>query len=394
MFILFIIHHFRRKGAGAPGNVGQAHQTAGLVGRFQQAEMGRQEKGLIHVQRRNELARQKVAAGVAGHHKPVQALIIEPVLAEQGGEAVDAGGEVGGEGVVIIGAEHHQRVAAADGGIDLLHHGAAAVKAAPLLAEVQAGGVAAAVAVRHGAVAQADLLHLHLRRQAPAHQLPEGKRIGGAALGGVERQHMAEGSGLLPLLQAGEQLRHRRAEGCLFVYAADLRLHAEIAQGAGGLHQRATQKGTARLIGGKNHVTGYVLGIKLPYAGDHHAGHAAAEQVGAAAQAGEHAVVGFVAAALVQRHGKEQAAAAQVLQAVLGIGELAAGGQQGQEHLGQSRTIFIFGQKNCQRHGVFPSFMEWRAAFSPFPAGGQEAPPAAAGARTPRPWASCGCARP
>ena len=86
--------------------------------------MGRQEKGLVHIQRRDQLTGQQVPAGIAGHHQAEQALVVKPGLAEQGRQPVDAGGEIGGQGVVIVGAQHHQGVAPADGGVHLLHHGA------------------------------------------------------------------------------------------------------------------------------------------------------------------------------------------------------------------------------------------------------------------------------
>ena len=114
--------------------------------------MGRQKKGFVHIQRGDQLSCQQVAAGIAGNHQAKQTLTVEALLTKQGCKTVDAGGEVGGKGVIIVGAEHHQRVAAAYGGINLLHH-RAAVKAASLLAEMQASSIAAAVAVRDGAIA-------------------------------------------------------------------------------------------------------------------------------------------------------------------------------------------------------------------------------------------------
>ena len=123
------------------------------------------------------------------------------------------------------------------------------------------GGVAASVAVGHGPVPQADLLHLHLRRQGSAHHLPQRQRVGGAALGGVQRQHPPHGGRPLPRRQPLQQLRYGGPEGRLLIGAADLGLHPEVPQGTGGLHQRASQKGAARLIGGEHQITGGVLGV-------------------------------------------------------------------------------------------------------------------------------------
>ena len=251
--------------------------------------------------------------------------------------------KIGGQRIVIIGAQHHQRVAPPDGGIHLLHHGSA-VEAAALLAEVETGGVAASVAVRHGAVAQADLLHRHRVRQGAFHQLPQGQRVGGAALGGVERQDVPDGSGLFPVRKTPDELGHGGVKGCDLIGAADLGLGAEVPQGAGGLHQRPPQKGAAGLVGGEHHVPRHVLCVKLPHAGDHQTRHAATQQRGAAAQAGEHPVIRFAAATLIQRHGKQQPLPRQALQPRIGVAEHAALWQQGLQQLPQGRAVPVLRQ--------------------------------------------------
>ena len=218
---------------------------------------------------------------------------------------------------------------------------------------METGGVAASVAVGHSAVAQADLLHLHVRRKPGLHQLPQRQRVGRGALGGVERQHVPDGRGLFPRIQPGDQLRQRRVEGRDLVRAADLRLGAEIAQGAGGLHQWAADEAAARLIGGEHHVPRHVLGVKLAHAGDDAPGGAALQQVAAAAQAGEHPVIGHIAAALVQRHGEQQTAAVQTVQPGVRVAYLAAGGQQRLQQLPQGGAAVVFG-KQYGEHGVSP----------------------------------------
>ena len=93
-----------------------AAEAAGVVGGLQEGEIGRKVEALVHVEGADELLGHQIASRVAGHHQTVEPLVIKTGLAKEGGEAVDAGGEVGGEGVVVVGAEHHQGVAAADGG--------------------------------------------------------------------------------------------------------------------------------------------------------------------------------------------------------------------------------------------------------------------------------------
>ena len=220
---------------------------------------------------------------------------------------------------------------------------------------METGGVAAPVAVGHGAVAQADLLHRYLRRQIRAHQLPKGQGIGGAALRGVEGQDAADGFGLFPGQQPVYQLRHRRPEGRFLVYAADLRLDPEIAHRPGGLHQRAAQKGAPGLVGGKYHVPGHILGVKLSYPGDHYPPYAAGKQVRIPPQTGEHTVVGLVAPTPVQSHGKQEPAASQRVQIFFRVGKNAPRRKQGCKHLLQSGAAFIFRQKNGQRH-FYPFF--------------------------------------
>ena len=83
-----------------------------------------------------------------------------------------------------VSAEHHQGVAAAEGGKDLVHHHPA-VEAAPLVPEVHTGGVAASGAVGYRAVQEAELLDLHAGEVA-ADQLPQGQGGGGPAHRGVD----------------------------------------------------------------------------------------------------------------------------------------------------------------------------------------------------------------
>ena len=173
---------------------------------------------------------------------------------------------------------------------------------------------------------------------------------------------MADGGGLFPAVQAGEQLRHGGMEGRDLIGTADLGLGAEIPQGTGGLHQRAAEEAAARLVGGEDHVPGHILGVELAHAGDDARADTVGEQVCAAAQAGEHTVIGHIAAALVQRHSEQQAAAGQILQPVIGVAELAARGQQGHQQVPQGGAAVVFGEQNGE-HGGYLRF-RYSMAFS------------------------------
>ena len=347
---------------GAPGNTGQADQAAALIRGLQQTEVRRQEEGLVHVQGRDQLPRQQVAAGIAGDDQAEQSLVVKALLTEQRGQPVHTGGQIRRERVVVIGAEHHERIAAAHRRIDLLDH-RTAVEAAALLAEVQAGGVAAPVAVRDASVAQTDLLDLDRLGQSLTHQLPEGKRVGGAALRGVQGEHMADRGRLLPAVQPLDQLGHRSAERSPLVHTADLRLHAEIAHGAGRLHQRTPQKGAARLIGREHHIARDVLGVKLSDAGHDDARHTAREQAAVPPELGKHPIIGFVAAALVERNGEKQTAVSQTGHPILGVDKAASIRKDCLQHCAQRRAVFIFRQKNGQCHDT-PSLSVDRAQLS------------------------------
>ena len=157
---------------------------------------------------------------------------------------------------------------------------------------------------------------------------------------------MADGSGLLPVLQPLRKLPNGGMKGGLLVHAADLGLYPEITQRAGGLHQRPSQKGAGRLIGSKHHVPGHILCVKLAHSGDHNAGHTSRKQMAVPPQAGEHPVIRLVAAALVQCHGKKQPPALQGIHAVIGIHKFAARWKQCLEHCPQGTAICIFGQKH------------------------------------------------
>ena len=70
----------RGKFVGAPGNTGQADQAAALIRGLQQTEVRRQGEGLVHVQGRDQLPRQQVAAGIAGDDQAEQSLVVKALL--------------------------------------------------------------------------------------------------------------------------------------------------------------------------------------------------------------------------------------------------------------------------------------------------------------------------
>ena len=149
-------------------------------------------------------------------------------------------------------------------------------------------------------------------------------------------------------------------EGRDLIGTADLGLGAEIPQGTGGLHQWAAEEAAARLVGGEDHVPGHILGVELAHAGDDARADTVGEQVCAAAQAGEHTVIGHIAAALVQRHGEQQTAAGQVLQPVIGVADIAARGQQGHQQVPQGGAAVVFGEQNGEHGG----YLRYSMAFS------------------------------
>ena len=138
---------------------GKGQSLAGKIGSLNEGKTGGQVEGLIHVHCGNDLSGQNISPGVPGDNQGKDRFIIKAGLAEQGGQAVDKGGQVGGQGVIVVGAQQNQSVCLTDGRVDLLLHDAP-IEAAPPLPEVEAHGVGAAGAVGQGAVAQADLLHL------------------------------------------------------------------------------------------------------------------------------------------------------------------------------------------------------------------------------------------
>lgn len=85
-----LFHHLPGKALCLLPDPRQAHQTSPLIGRLQQAEPWRQIEGLVHVQGGDQLPGQQISAGITGHHQPVKPLVIEPGLAEQRRQTVDA----------------------------------------------------------------------------------------------------------------------------------------------------------------------------------------------------------------------------------------------------------------------------------------------------------------
>ena len=101
-------------------DTGEGQGLAGVVGGLDEGEAPGEVEGLVHIHGGDDLPGHRVPPGVAGHHHGKDRLVIEPGLSEQGGEAVDKGGEVGGQGVVVVGAQQHQSVRRPDGGVDLV----------------------------------------------------------------------------------------------------------------------------------------------------------------------------------------------------------------------------------------------------------------------------------
>ena len=91
-------------------NAGETDRRAGVIGGFHQTEVGGKPEPLVHVQGGNYLTCHDVAAGVAGDHHGEHGLVRKGGCAVQGGEAVDGGSQIGGEGIVVVGAEENNRI--------------------------------------------------------------------------------------------------------------------------------------------------------------------------------------------------------------------------------------------------------------------------------------------
>ena len=174
--------------AGRPVfDAGVPEDALGVVGRFDEGEVRRQDEVLVAVHGVQYLFGHDVAAAVAGDDQGVNFLIGKGrlFLAEQGRQPVEEGRDVGADGVVVVRADQDDDVALAHSGIDFFDHDAA-VEAVPFFAEVEARFVAAAPAVDDAAVAQGNLRDLRLPLQMAADHLPEEERIRRAAAAGVD----------------------------------------------------------------------------------------------------------------------------------------------------------------------------------------------------------------
>ena len=101
-------------------DAGKLHRLAGIVGRFHEAETGRQQEGPVEAQSAHGLLRHDIAAAVARDHHGVEPLARQSAADVEASEAVDEGHDVGAHRVVVIGEEEQQPVAVLDGGDDLL----------------------------------------------------------------------------------------------------------------------------------------------------------------------------------------------------------------------------------------------------------------------------------
>ena len=160
--------------------------------RLHEAEVRRQDGRFIEAHRAQQLPRDDIAAGIAGNDNAVQIFLIQILLDEQIGQAVEQRHDIGADRVVIIRAQEEHRVAGADGGQNLVGD-ASAVETAALRGKVQTGFIRAAPAVVDGAVLQGNGLCFKCIRQTRKHLFAEPDRIGALVIRRVEHEKLWPG---------------------------------------------------------------------------------------------------------------------------------------------------------------------------------------------------------
>ena len=78
---------------------------AGIVGHFHDGKMAGEIKALVHIESGDELLGEDVAAAVAADDDGEEGFVGKLALAIERGEPIDESGEIGGDGVVVIGAD-------------------------------------------------------------------------------------------------------------------------------------------------------------------------------------------------------------------------------------------------------------------------------------------------
>lgn len=220
-------------------------------------------KALVHIESGDELLGEDIAAAVAADDDGEEGFVGKLALAIERGEAIDEGCEIGGDGVVVIGAYHDNGVSAFHCRVNVFDHDAA-VKAAFLLAKMETGFIWTAGAILHGTVAQAKLFDGEAGKLA-RNGVPEREGVRGFVVGGVQHGEFWHGA-------AVAFKRHDGAhEGA---GAVDISEHeivgaelvcgdGEIAQGPGALDEGASDKGAAAHIGGEDELLGGRFCVKL-----------------------------------------------------------------------------------------------------------------------------------
>lgn len=172
------MRHFFAKFLDPVLDTRKLHGSTGVVGCLHHAEIARKVEGLVHVQGRNELSSEKVAAGIARHDNSEQGFVVESRGPEQSGQAVNERRHICGQGIVVVWTEEQDRIGPLDRRVDVLHHGSA-VEAFSLLTEMQAHLVWTSRAVHESSVSQVDLLDPDPVIQALLYLLPDRQGIGG-----------------------------------------------------------------------------------------------------------------------------------------------------------------------------------------------------------------------
>ena len=278
---------------------------AGIVGHFHDGKMAGEIKALVHIESGDELLGEDVAAAVAADDDSEEGFVGKLALAIERGETIDEGCEIGGDGVVVIGADHDNGVGTFHSGINVFDHDAA-VKTAFLLAKMETGFIRTAGAILHGAVAQAELLNGKAGKLA-RNGVPERESVRGFVVGGVQHGEFWHGAAIA-------FKRHDSAhEGAGAVDISEheivgaelVRGDGEIAQTSGTLDEGASDKGAAAHIGGENELLGGRFCVKLALGVDDDAAEPALQQMRMGAQHAQQAAVFEIDAVAVELDDEE-----------------------------------------------------------------------------------------
>ena len=115
--------------------------------------MARQPERLIHIEGTDHLLGNQVAAAVSGDNDPKQTFIIKFVGHYQSGQAIDKGGNIGADSIIVVGTDQDQRIGFQNCRIDLFNN-RPPVKTFFFFRKMLAGFIGASLAVENLTVSQ------------------------------------------------------------------------------------------------------------------------------------------------------------------------------------------------------------------------------------------------